>query len=293
MAGLIPAIILLVVVLVVLGGVFVVVEAGNVGVVKRFGAVQKDPLPEGLHFKRPFIDQVEMIDVRLRPSHNKASAASKDLQMVTTEVTVTYSISGPLSPLVFQRIGKNAMVSATVIEPAIQECVKAVTAKFTAEELVTKRELVKQQIQEALVGFIDRTLSEKEINQAIVIANVAITDFNFSEEFNRAIEAKVKAEQQALQARNEKMMRVTQAEAAAAERKLAADAAAYTIEVESKQRAEAILREAIALRSSPEIIQLRAIERWDGVLPRISSSGVVPFLNINEFEQGRKADAPR
>jgi len=275
--ALIPFILLLIIVLVVLGGLFTVVDAGNVGVVKRFGAVQREPLPEGLHFKLPFVDQVEMVDVRLRPSHNKATAASKDLQMVTTEVTVTYSISGPLAPLVFQRIGKNAAVSATVIEPAIQECVKAVTAKFTAEELVTKRELVKQQIQESLVAFINRTLSEKEIDNAILVANVAITDFNFSEEFNRAIEAKVKAEQQALQARNEKNMRVTQAEAAAAERKIAAEAAAFAIEVESKQRAEAITREANALRSNPEIIQLRAIERWDGVLPRIMGGQVLPF----------------
>ncbi len=285
LAGIIPVILLLVVVLVVLGGLIVVVDAGNVGVVKRFGAVQREPLPEGLHFKRPFMDQVEQIDVRLRPSHNKASAASKDLQTVTTEVTVTYSLNGALAPLTFQRIGRPQAVSTTVVEPAIQESVKAITAQFTAEELVTRRELVKQRIQEALTSFIDRTLREKELVGAINIANIAITDFSFSEEFNRAIEAKVKAEQQALQARNEKTMRVTQAEAAAAERKLAAEAAAYTIEVESVQRAEAIKREAQALRESPEIIQLRAVEKWDGVLPRISSSGVVPFLNLSEMEK--------
>lgn len=285
LAGLIPVIILLVLVLVVLGGIIVVVEAGHVGVVKRFGAVQREPLAEGLHFKRPFMDQVEQIDVRLRPSHNKATAASKDLQTVTTEVTVTYSVNGELAPLAFQRIGRTQAVSTTVVEPAIQECVKAVTAQFTAEELVTKRDVVKQQIQEALTGFIDRTLREKELTGAINIANIAITDFSFSDEFNRAIEAKVKAEQQALQARNEKTMRVTQAEAAAAERKLAAEAAAYTIEVESVQRAEAIKREAQALRESPEIIQLRAVEKWDGMLPRISSSGVVPFLNLSEIEK--------
>lgn len=285
LAGIIPVILLLVVVLVVLGGLIVVVDAGNVGVVKRFGAVQREPLPEGLHFKRPFMDQVEQIDVRLRPSHNKASAASKDLQTVTTEVTVTYSLNGALAPLTFQRIGRTQAVSTTVVEPAIQESVKAITAQFTAEELVTRRELVKQRIQEALTSFIDRTLREKELVGAINIANIAITDFSFSDEFNRAIEAKVKAEQQALQARNEKTMRVTQAEAAAAERKLAAEAAAYTIEVESVQRAEAIKREAQALRESPEIIQLRAVEKWDGVLPRISSSGVVPFLNLSEMEK--------
>lgn len=279
--ALVPVLVILGFMAFVLSGMMVIIDAGHVGVVKRLGAVQDEPLSEGLHFKRPFMDTVEEVDVRLTPSHAKATAASKDLQTVTTEVSVAYSINGAVAPKTFQRIGSTEKVSATLIAPAIQECVKAVTAKFTAEELVTKREVVKQQIQDALENFISKTLQEKEIENAIAIANVAITDFNFSEEFNRAIEAKVKAEQQALQAKNEKTMRVTQAEASAQERRLAADADAYTIEVESKQRAEAIRREAEALRQSPEIIQLRAIEKWDGILPRISSSGVVPFLNLD------------
>ncbi len=156
------------------------------------------------------------------------------------------------------------------------------TAKFTAEELVTKREFVKQQIQEALTNFLNNTLREKDLLNSINIANLAITDFNFSDEFNRAIEAKVKAEQMALQAKNEKLMRVTQAEAAAEERKLGASAEAFSTEVQSKARADAIRREAEALQQSPEIIQLRSIEKWDGVLPRITSGGVVPFLNLDK-----------
>jgi len=289
LAGVIPVILVLVVVLVVVGGVVVVVEAGHVGVIKRFGAVQPEPLQPGLHFKRPFMDKVDQIDIRLKPSNAEAFAASKDLQTVSTEVTVTYSLNGALAPKTYERIGLTANVSATTITPAIQECVKAVTAKFTAEELVTKREFVKQQIQEALNSFINVILAEKDLLGALTIANVAITDFNFSEEFNKAIESKVKVEQQALQALNEKTMRVTQAEAAAEERKLAADAQAYTIQAESVARAEAIRREADALRQSPELIQLRSVEKWDGVLPRITSGGVLPFLNVNDLESQPKA----
>lgn len=285
LAGLVPIILILLFLLILLGSMFVVVDAGHVGVVKRLGAVQETPLKEGFHLKRPFMDIVEQIDVRLMPSHAKATAASKDLQMVSTEVTVQYSLNGEIAPLTFKRIGNTAKVSATVVDPAIQESVKAVTAKFTAEELVTKRELVKQQIQQAIENFINNTLKEKDLIGAVHIANVAITDFNFSDEFNRAIESKVKAEQQALQARNEKLMRITQAEASAEEKKLAAEATAYSIEAESKSRADAIRREAEALRQSPELIQLRAVERWDGILPRImGGSGVVPFLNIDSLQ---------
>jgi hypothetical protein len=89
-----------------------------------------------------------------------------------------------------------------------------------------------------------------------------------------------------LQAKNEKLKRVTQAEAAAAERQLSADAEAYSTEVQSKARAEAIRREADALKQSPDLIRLRTVERWDGVLPRVNGSQMVPFLNIgSEVEQ--------
>ena len=275
-----PLIVLLLLIFVVFGSLAVVVEAGHVGVLRTLGAVQPQALREGFHFKKPFLDQVEQIDIRLTASHAQASAASKDLQTVTTQVTTQYSLNGDLAPITYQRVGNLGKVAAAIVEPAIQECVKSVTAKFTAEELVTKREMVKGQIQMSLIAFINSTLKQKEIENAISVANVAITDFNFSPEFNRAIESKVQAEQQALQAKNEKLKRVTQAEAAAAERQLGADAEAYSTEVQSKARADAIRREADALRQSPELIQLRTVERWDGVLPRVNGGGVVPFLNL-------------
>lgn len=286
MKVLVPLGLILLGVLVVLSGMAVVVEAGHVGVLRTLGAVRAEPLKEGFHLKRPFLDQVEQVDIRLVASHAQATAASRDLQTVTTQVTTQYSMNGELAPLTYQRVGNLGKVSAALVEPAIQECVKAVTAKFTAEELVTKRELVKQQIQQALVSYINTTLREKGLENSLIVANVAITDFNFSPEFNRAIESKVQAEQQALQAKNEKLKRTTQAEAAASERTLSADAEAYSTEVQSKARADAIKRESEALKQSPELIRLRAVEKWDGVLPRITSGGVVPFLNLDaEAEQ--------
>lgn len=290
--ALVPLAVILVIGLVVLNGLFVVVEAGHVGVVKRFGAVQNDPLKEGLHIKRPFVDVVDQISIRLMAINAQATAASKDLQTVATQVNVSFSLNPGLTPQIYQQIGSVNNVAAAIVEPAIQESVKAITAQYTAEELVTKRAVVKQAIQQAIVAFIDNTLREKGITGAVQLANVAITDFAFSDEFNRAIEAKVKAEQEALRAKNEKLMRVTQAEASNLERKLAADAEAYGTEVQSKARADAIRREAEALRESPEIIQLRSVEKWDGVLPRIQGSGVMPFLNLGNLAEPTPAPAP-
>jgi regulator of protease activity HflC (stomatin/prohibitin superfamily) len=264
---------------------FVIVESGYVGVVRTLGAVQPEPFSEGFHLKKPFMDKIEQIDVRLRKAESKASAASKDLQVVSTNVAVQFSLNGPVAPLTYQKIGRAQIVEATLIGPAIMESVKAVTAQYTAEELVTKRAEVKNGIQLAIESFIDETLTQKEVIGAVSIANVAITDFDFSAEFNRAIEDKVRAEQEALKAINEKLRRVTQAEAAAAERTLAADAEAYQIEVASKARADAIRREAEALKDNPALIQLRIAEKWNGQLPQVSGGGAIPLLDLRSLTQ--------
>ena len=270
---------------VLLWGSWVIVESGHVGVVRYLGEVQDKHLPEGFHLKRPFLDDVVEIEVRLRKAESDATAASQDLQVVTTKVAVQYSLSGPMMPRTYQRIGRRAeIVEANVINPAIQESVKSITAKYTAEELVTKRAEVKVQMQDAIATNINTTLTQKEASNAIAIANVAITDFEFSDEFNRAIEEKVRAEQEALKAENEKVRRVTQAEAAAAERQLAADAEAYKLEVESKARAEAIRREAEALKDNPDLIQLRIAEKWDGQLPQFTGGGAIPLLNVDALK---------
>lgn len=279
--------IIIIVIIILATSAFVIVDSGHVGVVRTLGAVQPNALPEGFHLKKPFMDKVEQIDIRLTKAKSKSQAASKDLQTVATQVTVQYSLSGPIAPLTYQRIGKRDVVAATVIEPAIQESVKAVTAQYTAEQLVTKRAEVKQQIQKAIENFINVTLKDKNVPTALKIANVAITDFDFSSEFNKAIELKVRAEQEALQAINEKTRRVTQAEAGYQERKLAADGEAYEIEAASKAKADAIAREAKALKDNPQLIQLRLAEKWDGTLPRFTGGETIPLINLDSLTKDK------
>ena len=264
---------------------FTVIDAGYVGVVKRLGAVQPSYLSEGFHFKSPFIDSVEDFDIRLSKVETSAGASSKDLQVVETQIAVQYSMTPELMPLTLQKVGTRSVVERTLISPSIMESVKAITALYTAEQLITKRDEVKSKIQGQINSFLDETLSEKELNGLLIIANVAITDFDFSAEFNRAIEEKVRAEQDALKAKNEKLRRVTQAEAAAAERTLAADAAAYEIEVESRARADAIKREAEALAGNPQLIQLRIAEKWNGQLPRFSGGDSIPLISIDNIDK--------
>ena len=280
-----PVVIILVIVLAT--SAFVIVESGHVGVIVTLGAVQPKALPEGFHLKKPFMDKIVQTDIRLTKAVSKSVAASKDLQTVQTQVSVQYSITGAVAPRTYQRIGTRDVVAATVIGPAIQESVKAVTAQFTAEQLITRRAEVKQQIQAAIESFIRVTLEDKDVATALTIANVAITDFEFSDEFNKAIELKVRAEQEALQAVNEKTRRVTQAEAGYQERKLAADGEAYEIEAASKAKADAIAREAKALKNNPALIQLRLAEKWDGTLPRFTGGESIPLINIDSVMKGK------
>ena len=180
-----------------------------------------------------------------------------------------------------KKIGLIGQIEGSVIEPAVEESVKSVTARYTAEQLITMREMVKQQIQIEIQEFIDTTLRNKGIENGIRLRMWRLQILIFQKNLTDAIELKVKAEQEALQAKNEKIRRVTQAEAGAAEKQLAAEASAYAITVASKARADAIRREAKSLKNNPELIQLRIAEKWDGKLPHYNGSSVLPFLNIN------------
>lgn len=264
------------------------IDAGHVGVVKRFGAVSDEPLEEGLHFVTPFVNTVAEVDTRIGTVAHQVSSSSKDLQSIHTEVSVQFYIIGASAPGLLQKVGNRDAIESSIISPAIQESGKAVTAKYTAEHLVTKRELVKGQIRSQLEEFIKTTLASKGITGGIAIANVAITDFEFSPEFNKAIELKVRAEQLALQAKNEKIRRVTQAEAAAQEQKIAAEAEAYKIKKQSEARAAAIKIEAASLKSNPELIQLRLAEKWDGVLPQFSGAGGNMLFDMKSIMEKKK-----
>lgn len=270
--------------LILIGGTFKPIRSGHVGVIQTFGAVHAEPMSEGLNLKRPLLDKVTQVNIKLQTESVNASAASKDLQTVQTEVSLQYSLVGPIVPAVFQRIGRRDAVDATVILPAIQESVKSVTARFTAEELVTQRATVKLEIEQEIEAFIGKTLEDKGVTGAMQIANVAVTDFQFSAEFNASIEAKVKAEQDALRAENEKLRRITEAEAAAAEIELAADAEAYQVEVISRANADAIRREAQALAQNPRLIDLRAVEKWDGKVPYLNGGSSIPIISLPNAE---------
>lgn len=233
---------------------FGTIGAGERGVRTRFGAVVGDPLGEGLYIKIPFIEGIKTMDIKIQKLEVNADSASKDLQTVTTVVALNFKLDSSKVTGLYQSIGMD--YKSRMIDPAIQEAVKSSTAKFTAEELITKRSEVREDIK--------LNLKTKLEPYGIIIDEFNIVNFDFSASFNAAIEKKVTAEQDALAAKN----RLEQIKFEAQQK----------IE-EAKGKAEAITIEANALRNNPDVLELRALEKWNGILPQVTG-GAVPFINL-------------
>ena len=246
---------------------FVIVDAGTRGVVKTFGEVT-GVLDAGLHFRTPFVTSVVQVDVKTQRHESTSSAASKDLQIVTTQVVLNYRPIADQVDRLMREIGADYVPK--IVEPAIQESVKAATAQFTAEQLVTQRPLVSESIQ--------KTLIDRLGPRGIAVEDLSITEFNFSEEFSKAIEAKQVAEQDALRAERELRRVQIEAQQQVAQAQAQAEARLKTAQAEAE--ALRLQREVI----SPELLQLRFIEKWDGILPRFNAgdSGMLPLINLPE-----------
>jgi regulator of protease activity HflC (stomatin/prohibitin superfamily) len=256
-----------VIIIIVLVQSVVTVEAGFRGIVLYLGAVEDRVLGEGFHIIIPFVEQVVQLEVRTQKFQAEASAASKDLQEVQTTIALNYRIDPQQANRIYQLLGVN--YQDRVISPTIQESVKASVAKFNAEELITKRETAKDVISEA----IRTTLALNNI----VVQNVFITDFQFSQSFAAQIEQKVVAFQKFLTEQNN--LRAVQV--VANQTVVQAEAVARSNVAKASGESQAINIITEQLRSSPEYLQWQAINRWNGQLPyALGSGGGVPFFQL-------------
>ena len=216
----------------------VAIPAGEVGVVTQFGKVTGKELSPGLNTKLPWpIQSVEIFDTRVQKEQADATAASADLQTVNATVALNYHLQRDRISTIFQQVGPE--FSGRVIDPAIQESIKATTAQFTAADLLTKRPEVKEKSLTVLTSRLEK--------YGIVVDDLSIVNFSFTDEFNKAIEAKQVAQQQAEQAQ-------------------------YHLEQAQKDaQAQAAQKDSL----TTEILQKQAIEKWDGHMPQYLGSGAV------------------
>lgn len=236
------------------------VDAGERAVLLTWGKVNNDTIEPGLHFKMPIMQSIARFDTQTQKYEASASAASKDLQMVDTNIAVIYHLQTSSIPRIYSELGHE--YGDKVIQPQVQEVLKAVTAKFSADQLITNRSAIATQVQ--------TMLKERLMPYGIYVESTAITNFNFSESFNNAIEAKVTAQQQ----------------------KQKAEMDLQRIQVEAEQKVVSAKAEADALRLqreaiTPELLELRkievqrnAIEKWNGVLPTYTGINGMPLIGI-------------
>ena len=240
------------------------VGPGERGIVLNFGAVQDTVLDEGIHFRIPVMQQVVIIDVKVQKTISTAPAASSDLQDVSSEVALNYHVIPDKSNIVYQTIG--IYFKERIVDPAIQEVVKAVTAEYTAEELITKRPAVSESMR--------TNLQQRLLQYNIAVDAFSITAFSFSQVFTEAIEAKQTAEQHALKAKRDLERIKIEAE----QKITAARAEAESLRL---QRAN-ISRDLLELRKIEA--NLKAIEKWNGILPNVNS-GVMPFIDVTSLKK--------
>ena len=246
------------------------VPAGHTGVIVTLGKVSEKTLGEGFHFKAPFVQEVVSVSNQIQVYEVDAPAVSKDLQTVSSVIAVNYRIRGAESANIYRTIGSD--YQAVVLTPAVQESVKAVTAKYTAEQLITERTAVGEQIKDSL--------SSKVGEYGLQIEKFNIVNFDFSSEFNAAIEQKQVAEQNLLKTKTEQEQAIVIANAEAEKKRIAAQAQADAILKEAEAQAEA--NELLNNSLTGLVLQNKMLEKWDGAVPKVSGSDSSLLLNIDD-----------
>jgi regulator of protease activity HflC (stomatin/prohibitin superfamily) len=231
------------------------VPAGSIGIITQWGAVNRVIMP-GIGMKLPLAEAVQLMSVRTQKDQVDATAASKDLQRVTSTIAVNYHLDGEHAVDVFSSVGMD--YQDILLAPAIQNIFKATTAQYTAEELITKREEVRLRAEEALITQL--------LIYHVVVENFNIVNFDFSPEYNAAIEAKQVAQQQVETAKQ----RLAQAEV---------EAQTAIIQAQGQADAQAVLQKSGAL--TPEYLRYLAITKWDGQLPQVTG-GACPVIDVND-----------
>ncbi len=238
-----------------------IVGAGQRGVLLRFGAPTGDIKNEGLYFKIPFAEQVVLMSTQIQKYAALATASSKDLQVVTTEVMLNYQLEPSQVTEIYRNMRQD--YEMRVIQPFVQEAVKSVAANFDAEQLITQRPRVKAELQELL--------TKRLATLGIRVIELSITDFRFTQVFQDSIEAKVKAVQQALEAENA----LKRVEFEAQQAIVKANAEAKGLALQKEQITEQLLQ----LRKIE--VQRAAVDKWNGVMPTVVTGGApVPVLDV-------------
>ncbi|MEA4811603.1 MAG: prohibitin family protein [Anaerolineaceae bacterium] len=234
-----------------------IIPAGSIGVITRWGAAQRVAYP-GLGLHIPFAENVILMSVRTQKDQVEATAMSKDLQVASSAVAINYHLDGTQAITVYQNIGPD--YANVIIAPALQNTFKATTAQYSAEELITHREDVRVQA--------ENDLKAELAKYNVVVENFNIVNFDFSPEFQAAIEQKQVAQQQVETAKQ----RLNQAQI---------DAQAEVARAKGQADAQKALKDTGAL--TQEYLNYLFLTKWNGILPQVMSGGTNTMVDVSKF----------
>ncbi len=240
---------------------FFVVPPGEVAVKTRMGKIV-DSYDEGFHFKIPIIDSITKFSIQIQRADIKTDAFSKDLQTMEAHLVVNHRIRKDTVVSIFRNLGPNYVDN--IVDPAVQEVFKSITAKYSAEKIIAERNL--------LVEELNKEVKDRLTKKEIIVTDISVVNLDFTDQFLKAVEDKQIAEQQAKMA--EKLVEKAKKDAEQQIAKARAEAEAL------KMQRSAVSRDLIELRKVEA--KLKAIEKWNGVLPTYVGGNGIPFINVGK-----------
>ena len=234
------------------------IKSGEVGLKVRFGKIIDTSLSEGFNFKIPYVEKIVKVNIKVQKVELKTESSSKDLQTITTQLAVNYNVEKKSAPTLYKNVGDE--YEKIILLPAIQESIKAVMSKFTAEETITKR----NQVSDLCLGEIQNKVKKYGIN----IDDFNIIDLDFSQEYSKAIEEKQVAEQKVLTAKQQL-------------EKAKIESEKKVVEAEAEAKANQLKKQTL----TNEIIIQEFIEKWNGELPKVSNGN--SYFDITSILGGK------
>ena len=226
---------------------FQTIESGEVGLKVRFGKIVDTSLNEGLNLKIPYIEEIKIVNIKVQKVEIPAESSTKDMQLIDSTIAVNYRVDSAKASNLYRTVGNT--YEQTVLVPAIQESIKSAIAQYNAEEITTKRSEVSKKCLEALQSKVEK--------YGIIVEDFNLTDFNFSQEYTKAIEEKQVAEQKLQKAKLE--------------------AEAKIIEAEATKKSNDLMKQSL----TKELIEKQMIEKWDGKLPTTyAGNDVMGLFNL-------------
>ena len=251
------AILSLITATVIIANPFAMVGPGERGVKVTLGKVSPESYPEGIHLITPFISKMKTMDVKTQKNNIETSVYTKDIQQAKISYVLNYNLAPEYAYKMYQEVGID--YRNKILIPVAEGVIKDVIGKWNAQDLVANREVATNDILEKLIDQV----KDKYIN----VSGFQIVNINYSSVFEKAIESKVTAEQEALKAKN----KTVQIEEEAKQKVISAEAEAKSMSIRAN-----------ALTKNKALVEYEAVQKWDGKMPQYMMGNSIPFINLNK-----------